>query len=162
MGDDVHTTTATAPTADYVFGVSRRQIDAWRRGTSRYTLLIRSPTDPERQTPGMRGAYGVDPHNKLNRMDAGELEALVWRCLSAHPGEPMTFNELSVRLFDLTADVTGDTAFERAVWSMIEHGCLAMTMEAPVLLIRSINLYELSCPAPVFTPPKKAVQASLF
>ena len=125
-GDD-----ATAPLVDYVFGVSRRQIDTWRQGAGRYTLWLRGEDDPERQTPGMRGAYGVDPHHTINRMDEGELEGLVWGCLGAHPGDPMTFNALSVRLFDLTADVTGDTALEHALWSLVTQGCVAMTLQGP-------------------------------
>ena len=60
-------------TATYHYGFSRRQIDTWRHTTNPYTLVIRSPFDPERQTPGMQGAYGVDPHNALGRIERGEL-----------------------------------------------------------------------------------------
>lgn len=137
---------------DYYFGFSAQEIRNVRTGASRYAFWVRSPHDPKRQTHGMRGKYGVDPHNKLNQMDQEELCVLIWRCLSAHPGHPMTFNALSVRLFDLTADVTGDTAFEDAVWLMLAQGCVAMTLAAPVLLLRTCDLTELTAPVPTFDP----------
>ena len=144
----------------YLFGVSWDEINAWRQGTSKYTLLIRSPDDPERQTPGMRGAYGVDPHHKLNRMDQEQLRGLIWGCLTNHPHEPMTFNELSVRLFDLTADVTGGTRLEDALWSLVHQGCLAITTTAPILMLRSIDLANTSRPAPTFTPQDEPAAAT--
>lgn len=44
----------------------------------------------------------------------------------------MTFNELSVRLFDLTADVTSGTALEDALWSLLVDGCVGLTLQAPI------------------------------
>ena len=152
----------TAETATYHYGFSRRQIETWRHTTNPYTLVIRSPLDPERQTSGMQGAYGVDPHNALARIGRGELEALIWRCLSAHQGTPMTFNELSVRLFDLTADVALGSGFEDALWSLIEQGCVAMTLEAPIVFLRSVDLVDPTLPIPAFTPKTTPVQTSMF
>jgi len=146
----------------YHFGLTRRQIDAWRSGPSKYLFWVRAEGDPERRTPGLVGAYGVDPHNKLNRMDLEQLRRLAWGCLSAVPGEPMTFNAMSVILFDLTADVTGQTAFEDAVWSLVADGCVAMTLEAPVLLMRSIDLTDTSRPAPAYVERADPVQLHLF
>ncbi len=64
----------------------------------------------------------------------------------------MTFNALSVRLFDLTADVTGDTVFEDAVWSLLEQRCVAMALETPILLLRTCDLAERTALVPEFDP----------
>ncbi len=64
-------TNASAQTATYYYGFSRRQIDTWRHETNPYTLIIRSPFDPERQTPGMAGAYGVDPTTRSTASNVG-------------------------------------------------------------------------------------------
>ena len=77
-------------------------------------------------------------------------------------GDPMTFNELSVRLFDLTADVTLGSGFEDALWSLIEQGCVAMTLEAPIVFLRSVDLVDPTLPTPEFTPRRTPVQTSLF
>lgn len=142
----------------YEFGTSQVQVDAWRK-RSPYALLIRDPArDPERQTRGMRGQYGVDPHNKLSAMALEDLRCALWTCLSEHPGRHMTFNELAVRLFDLTADIAFDTPLEDALWSLLVDGCVGMTMQAPIYWLRTCDVPELTREAPIYQPR----QLSLF
>ena len=48
----------------------------------------------------------------------------------------MTFNALSVRLIDKTADITGGTPLEEAVWKLVLERQVAFTLEAPILFKR--------------------------
>ncbi len=90
----------------------------------------------------------MDPHNKINRMGLEELRSVVWACLTQHSGTSMTFNELSVRLFDLTADVTSGTSLEDALWSLVGDGCVALTYEAPIQWCRTCDLQGVQDTAP--------------
>lgn len=107
----------------------------WRTA---YTHVIRAPDDPdEKDTRGHDGTrqrrWGMAPHKVIATMDPDRIVDVL---ISTLGDEAMTFNALSVRAFDLTADITYDTRVDRLLWDLVEEGVLEHTEAAPVLFRR--------------------------
>jgi hypothetical protein len=102
---------------------------------SRYTVFIRAPWDPERQSREER-------RERLGSHKAAATEWQQWRRASAEDwcarivglledGIPRTLNRIAVELVDATADAVGDTA-EAGLWLAVERGLLWWTREVPI------------------------------
>lgn len=99
-------------------------------GTRQFILMIRHPDDPERQGRGSETG-DIAPHRTLARLAPDEVMRAIHERLA--DGRPRTFNRLSVELFDKTADITGGTVVEEALWQLVERGDVEFTHDAPVL-----------------------------
>ncbi|MCH9637741.1 MAG: hypothetical protein K0U16_07340 [Gammaproteobacteria bacterium] len=104
----------------------------WREG---YTHLIRAPGDPDERLARGHGRarqrrWGeAGPSRKISKMDS---EQIVEELLSALGEEELTFNAISVRAFDLTADVAFGTKINALLWDLVDEGALEHTRRAPV------------------------------
>ena len=105
-----------------------------RSGVYRYVIMIRSPADPERRPRPAGGQKDRAPHRTLAKTTAAGWCPRVLELLEREG--PMTFNALSVLLVDKTADITGGTPLEEAVWSLVQKRQVAFTLEAPTLFKR--------------------------
>ena len=109
--------------------------EEWRDG---YTHLIRAPGDPDEVAPRGHGRarqrrWGESPHRAVATMDA---DAVVDALLDALGDDELTFNALSVRAFDLTADVAFGTKINALLWDLVDEGALEHTGGSPVLFRR--------------------------
>ncbi len=146
---------------DYYFGYAPSTL-ARMIAQAPYTHMIRGPHDPERRTQGKAHQLGLAPHLKLNAYSHEQLRGMIWEMLCIAPGEPMTFHAISVNLFDLGADVTGLGPLDRALFSLVSDGCVAMTLCAPILFLRTCDLSELTHPPRLYEAVPQATQGSLF
>jgi hypothetical protein len=108
----------------------------WREG---YTQLIRAPGDPdEKATRGYDGErqkrWGIAPHRRIKALHPDQLAADI---LVALGDKEMTFNAISVKAFDLTADVVYLTMINAVLWDLVEDEVLEHTLEAPILFRRT-------------------------
>jgi hypothetical protein len=136
---------------DFYFGYAPAALDAMREHAP-YTHMIRAPGDPERRARGHVHKLGLAPHLGLAAYSHEQLRHMLWDTLGACPGEPLTFHALSVHLFDLGADVTGCGVLDRALFSLVCDGHVAMTLQAPILFMRACDLSEPSRPPGLYEP----------
>jgi hypothetical protein len=120
---------AASPAEEWVTGVVPD-----RRGTAQYVIMIRSPEDPERTPRPKGGRKDRAPHRKLAKTTVAGWRPQILTLLEREG--PMTFNALSVLLIDKTADITGGTPLEEAVWKLVLERQVAFTLEAPILFKR--------------------------
>jgi hypothetical protein len=109
-------------------------VTGWRPrtcGPAQYTIMIRSPEDPERSPRPPGGRPDRAPHRALEKTTPSRWTTPVLSTLQDHG--PSTFNALSVILLDKTADITGGTPLEEALWQLACDRRIAFTLEAPVL-----------------------------
>jgi hypothetical protein len=145
---------------DFYFGYTPAALDAML-ARAPYTHMIRASGDPERRERGQAHVLGFAPHLALAAYSHEQLRHLLWDALGASSGDPMTFQALSVVLFDVGADVTGGGVLDRALFSLVCEGCVAMTLHAPILFMRACDL---TCPsrAPAHYEAVPEQQGSLF
>lgn len=143
----------------FFFGHARSELDAMRRAAP-YLHVIRAPGDPERSAREEDRRLGSRPHHALAKMGQGELQGALWEVLGEASEEGLTFNAMAVMLFDVTADVAAFGALDRALFSLVESGCVAMTHTAPIRFIRTCELEGLNQQAPRHTP-QACVQGEL-
>lgn len=115
-------------------------VDEWwtqppaREGAHQYTVMVRSPLDPERAPRPEGGQKDRRPHLTFNKMEVEQLEAALLGELERLADREIspTFNELGVNLWDKTADVMGGTKVEDALWNLVRQGKVEYTPRAPV------------------------------
>jgi len=117
---------AESPAEEWVTGVVPD-----RRGTAQYVIMIRSPEDPERRPRPAGGQKDRAPHRTLAKTTAASWRPHILALLEREG--PMTFNAVSVLLIDKTADITGGTRLEEAMWSLVRDRQVAFTLKAPIL-----------------------------
>lgn len=94
---------------------------------SKYTVLIRSPVDPERSP---RGAHRADWKELTAKgTETQWAEAILDLLLD---GAPRTFNHICVELADITADVASQKTPEKALWSLVDMGALVWSERTPI------------------------------
>lgn len=125
----------------YYWEISPRELRRMREAAP-YTHVIRAPDDPDRRPRGSGGehALGVAPHQSIQKMSRHELTWLLWEALGEAETNGLTFHALSVHIFDLGADVTCMGPLDEALFAMVARGWVAMTMEAPVRFLRTVDL----------------------
>lgn len=99
-----------------------------RTGMHAYTVVIRSPDDPERKHDGDRDLF---PHHTLARTKAEDWKPSVILLLKDRG--PLTLNAIGVHICDKTSDIVLGSTLETAVWELVNDGRVAFTMAAPVL-----------------------------
>ncbi len=94
---------------------------------SKYTVLIRSPVDPERSPRGTRSVDWKELTAKGTEAQWAEsiLELLL-------DGTPRTFNRICVEVADITADVAFEKSPNNALWSLVDMGALTRSERTPV------------------------------
>ena len=111
-----------------------RWVTGWRPctcGHAQYTIMIRSPEDPERSPRPRGGRKDRAPHRALAKTTPDHWESDILSAL--HEFGPCTFNAMSVFLLDKTADITGGTPLEEALWRLACERRISFTLEAPIL-----------------------------
>jgi hypothetical protein len=115
-----------------------QEIDGWvtgwrpcTSGIAQYTIMIRSPDDPERSPRPRGGRTDKAPHRALEKTRSDHWKPDLLAALRDHG--PVTFNAISVILLDQTADITGGTPLEEALWQLACAKKVAFTLSAPVL-----------------------------
>lgn len=114
-----------------------------RSGMGRFTEMIRSPTDPDRQarstyTPAV-AAQRWKKELGLRAADKGKIDPRDWcdRIVELmKDGEPRTLNAISVLLVDLCADATAGSILGESLWSLVEARMFEHTCEAPIFFRR--------------------------
>ena len=109
-------------------------VTGWRpctSGAAQYTIMIRSTDDPERSPRPRGGRKDKAPHRALEKTRSDHWKPDLLSALSEHG--PCTFNAISVILLDQTADITGGTPFEEALWQLACERTVAFTLTAPIL-----------------------------
>ena len=109
-------------------------VTGWRpctSGPAQYTIMIRSPDDPQRSPRPRGGNKDRAPHRALEKTTPDSWTSAILSAL--HEWGPSTFNALSVLLLDKTADITGGTPIEEALWRLVCDQKIAFTLEAPIL-----------------------------
>ncbi len=98
---------------------------------SKYTVLIRSPVDPERLP---RGAHKGNPNKRWKELTAKGTKAQWSESILELllDGNPRTFNHICVELADITADVAFGKAPEKALWKLVDMGALLRSERTPV------------------------------
>ncbi len=112
-------------------------------GVSKYLIIVRGETDPERQgnkCPKHRG-WNTDEAalktrqargaSKTGKLTAEAAMAAVVELLA--DGQPRTFNRICVELYDRTADVLCGGPVEAAMWDLAAEHRIEFTMMSPVL-----------------------------
>lgn len=126
-------------------------------GMQQFVVMIRAPGDPERLPRDGRD-MGAEWRRKLMKQPVGEIADALRQHLQ--DGQPRTLNRIGVELIDKTADLTGGTPFETALWSLVELGEVEFTMQAPVLFRKASPVARADAPAaPAATEPPAAPPA---
>ena len=101
-----------------------------RSGIHAYLTMIRGPKDPERSQRPVGGRSDRAPHRTIAKTNPRAWHEPLLASLAEHGSS--TFNALSVRILDKTADITCDTVFETALWRLVCERQVAFTMNSPV------------------------------
>ena len=127
-----------------------QEIDGWATGwrpctsgRAQYTIMIRSPLDPERSPRPRGGRKDKAPHRALEKTRSDHWKSDLLSALGEHG--PCTFNAISVLLLDQTADITSGTPIEEALWQLACERRVAFTLTAPILF--KINPRSIACTA---------------
>lgn len=87
----------------------------------------RHHSDPERSPRPKGGRKDKAPHHALGRTTVEHWQPLVIELLS--DDKRRTLNAIGVELIDKTADITGGTALEEALWGLVDDKTLEATCE---------------------------------
>jgi hypothetical protein len=103
-----------------------------RRDRDVFVHLIRSTSDPRRKKWSIGERDGkAEWLRQLNKTPAETWAVRILAHLA--DGRARTFNRIGVEMIDKTADVLFDTAFDHALWLLLERGELEATQRAPIL-----------------------------
>lgn len=109
-----------------------------REGLAAFTILIRSPDDPERgdirKMPEHLRDRKAEWLRKMKKMPVDVAAEMIFDLLG--DGYPRTFNRISVELWDKTADVLFEQPPFHAIWKLVADKRIEHTMRSPVLFRR--------------------------
>jgi len=108
-----------------------------REGLGFYIVAIMASHDPERsarEDREFRGEKGTKHAADLRKVPIEEAKRQMLAVIDKY--EPVTFNEICIRLLDINASMALGGNYESALWELVETGTIEHTMEAPIYFRR--------------------------